>query len=549
MPSARTIRLRVNGEERRLTVDAATTLSELLRGQFGLTGLKIGCDLGECGACTVLLDGKPVLSCITLAVTADGAAVTTIEGVAHGGTLDDVQRNFLEHGGLQCGFCTPGMILSAKGLLGEQAHPDEDTVRHALAGNLCRCTGYQKIVNAVTGKSAAGGAPSKVDGVPQVTGAAQYTDDLALPRMIHGKILRSPHPHARIVSIDTSGAERMEGVLAVMTGKDLPEKFGILPASQDETALAVDRVRFVGDPVAAVAAIDERTAKEALSLIEVRYEPLPAVLSMKDAARRDLPKIHNDTRYRDNTAKHVELAFGDVEEGFAGADYVREDEFFYDGNTHAMLEPHSALASYEPAAGVPAAGSSAVGGGYLTLWSSTQVPHYVHRTLARVLGMPESHIRVIKPYLGGGFGGKSEPFALEMCAAWLAMKTGRPVKITYTREEVFYSHRGRHATRMWLKTGVKKDGTITAVDYKAWLDGGAYGSFGVVTSYYTGQFLTLPYKVPRFRFESTRYYTNKPPCGPKRGHGAPQPRFAFEAQFDLIAAVLGIDPAELRLRN
>jgi len=548
-------------------VEPTLTLAGLLRDRLRLTGLKIGCDLGECGSCTVLVDGTPTLSCITLAVTLDGSEIRTIEGLAGEGVLAPLQESFLAHGGLQCGFCTPGMILSAEHLLAHRPHPGEAEVREALAGNLCRCTGYQKIVDSVTGivqapdngrtavgAGRAGGTPSakhvhphpppKIDGVPQVTGTAQYTDDLTLPRMLHGKILRSPHPHATIVSIDTSAAERMPGVLAVMTGRDLPEKFGVLPASQDETALAVDRVRFIGDPVAAVAALDERSAAAALAAIAVHYDILPAALTMKDAARRDIPKLHDGTRYEDNTAKHVELAFGDVAEGFAEADHVREDEFYFDGNTHAMLEPHSVLASYEPSGD-----AKDRTGGYLTLWSSTQTPHYVHRTLARVLGMPESHVRVIKPFLGGGFGGKSEPFSHELCAAWLAIRTGRPVKITFTREEVFYTHRGRHATRMVLRTGVKKDGTITAVDYRAWLDGGAYGSFGVVTSYYTGQFLTLPYTVPRYRFESTRYYTNKPPCGPKRGHGAPQPRFAFEAQFDLIAADLGIDPAALRLKN
>jgi 4-hydroxybenzoyl-CoA reductase alpha subunit len=515
------ITLTVNGEQHSVWVSVTETLGAVLRDRLRYTGLKLGCDLGECGACTVLVDGKPTLSCITLAVTVDGGSVTTIEGISTAGGLDPLQRGLLDHGGLQCGYCTPGMILSAKALLGENPHPTPDDVRHSLSGNLCRCTGYGKITDAVIGKEPPTGSQPKVDGVQQVTGTAQYTDDLVLPRMLHGKMLRSPHAHAKIVSIDTTGAEALPGVVAVMVGSEIPRRYGVLPASQDETALAVDRVRFIGDGLAAVAAVDEKTALEALAAIDVRYEILPAVLTMEDAARKDLPK-----------------------QGFEMADHVREDEFFYDGNTHAMLEPHSAMASFEPA---PTGGSYREG--YLTLWSATQTPHYVHRTLSHVLDMPESHIRVIKPFLGGGFGGKSEPLPHELCAAWLSVKSGRPVKITLTREEVFYSHRGRHATRMRLRTGVKKDGTITAVEYRAWLDGGAYGSFGVVTSYYTGQFLTLPYRVPRYSFESTRYYTNKPPCGPKRGHGAPQPRFAFESQFDMIASELGIDPAEMRLKN
>jgi 4-hydroxybenzoyl-CoA reductase alpha subunit len=548
------IHLVVNGERRELAVEPQWTLAEVLREQLGLTGVKIGCDLGDCGSCTVLLDGKPVLSCLTLAVTANGCSIQTIEGVAQNGSLHPLQQSFLEHGASQCGFCTPGMILSSSAMLERTGELSKEEIRRHLSGNLCRCTGYQKIVEAV--KETAddrhrepaaryhAADTIRIDGVSQVTGSAKFTDDFTLPRMLFGKILRSPHPHARIRSIDTSKAEHFPGVVAVMTGMELTTKYGILPSSEDETALAVDKVRFAGDGVAAVAAVDEYAAQEALKLIDVAYDILPPVLSIKDALRTDLPKIHEETPYADNSAKHVELEFGNVEEGFAEADYVREDEFFYDANTHAMLEPHSALAVFEPPASSPRFAD-----GYLTLWSSTQTPHYVHRTLAKVLGMPASHIRVIKPHLGGGFGGKSEPFALEFCAAWLSVKSGRPVKITYSREEVFYSHRGRHATKMWLKTGVKKDGSITAIQYKAWLDGGAYGSFGIVTTYYTGQFLTMPYKVSRYKFESTRLYTNKPPAGPKRGHGAVQPRFAFEAQLDRIAEALGMDPAEIRLKN
>lgn len=543
------ITLTINGERHELAIEPQWTLAEVLREQLGLTGAKIGCDLGDCGACTVLADGKPILSCITLALTVEGCLIETIEGLSKDGALSSIQRSFIDHGGLQCGFCTPGMILTSKSLIAEGSELTEEEIRENLSGNLCRCTGYTKIIEAVQCESHRRGGSCeehgvKVDAVAQVTGAAKYTDDLQLPQMLYGKILRSPYAHARILSIDTSRAETLSGVVAVMTGKDLPTKYGILPSSQDETALCVDKVRYVGDGVAAVAATSERIAQEAIRLIDVKYELLPPVLSIKDALRTDFPKLHEETKYADNTAKHVELEFGNVEEGFAEADYVREDEFFYGASTHAMLEPHAALASFEPPRD-----SSGYKSGYLTLWSATQTPHYVHRTLAKVLGMPASHIRVIKPQLGGGFGGKSEPFALEFCAAWLSIKTGRAVKITYTREEVFYSHRGRHATKMWLKTGVKKDGTITAIQYKGWLDGGAYGSYGVVTSYYSGQFLTMPYKVPRYKFESWRLYTNKPPAGPKRGHGAPQPRFAFEVQLDRIAEALGMDPAELRLKN
>ena len=236
-----------------------------------------------------------------------------------------------------------------------------------------------------------------------------------------------------------------------------------------------------------------------------------------------------------NIERRVHLIFGDLELGFAEADYIREDRFFKDSASHAFLEPHSALAQYQD--------------GKLTLWSSTQVPHYVHRSLAKVLGMPMEKIRVIKPALGGGFGGKGEPLPLEFTASLLAIKSGRPVRITHTREEVFLTHRGRHPMEMTLKTGVKRDGTFTAVQFNSLLDGGAYGSFGVVTMIYSGQLLTAPYRIPAYGFDSARVFTNKPPCGAQRGHGGVQPRFAFEVHLDRIAADLGIDPLEIRYRN
>jgi 4-hydroxybenzoyl-CoA reductase alpha subunit len=554
----RLLTLSVNGQQHHLAVEPQLTLAQILREHLHLTGTKIGCDTGDCGACTVLYNGKPILSCLTLAATVEGADIQTIEGLAGRAQLHSVQESFLEHGAFQCGYCTPGMILATQSAINKGEATSEETIREKLSGNLCRCTGYQKMVDAAAEAARHANQeederserphrsqePFRIDGVAQVTGTAKFTDDFVLPRMLHGKILRSPHAHARILAIDTSKAEELPGVIAVMTGSDLPAKFGILPSSQDETVLCIDKVRFVGDPVAAVAAVDELTAQEAIRLIDVQYELLPSILTVEDALRTDLPKIHHETKSENNVAKRVELEFGDVAKGFAEADYVREDEFFYDASTHAMMEPHSALASFEPPPH-----SDDFRNGYLTLWSSTQTPHYVHSTLARVLEMPPSHVRVIKPHVGGGFGGKSEPLALEFCAAWLSIKSGRPVKITYTREEVFYSHRGRHATKMWLKTGVKKDGTITAFQYRAWLDGGAYGSYGIVTSYYSGQLLTVPYKIPHYKFESLRLYTNKPPAGPKRGHGAVQPRFAFEVQLDRIAEAIGLDPVETRLRN
>ncbi|MFW5947008.1 MAG: xanthine dehydrogenase family protein molybdopterin-binding subunit, partial [Gemmatimonadota bacterium] len=390
---------------------------------------------------------------------------------------------------------------------------------------------------------------ARVDGMARSTGRAVYTDDIALPGMLHGKILRSPHPHARILSIDTSGAEAMDGVHAVITGKDMPEKYCIIPWTRDEEALCVDRVRFVGDAVAAVAAVDEDTAIAALDAIRVMYEPLPAFFDPRDALEAGsgggadgggsgAVPIHAPRKEgrNGNITKVVDLAFGDVDAGMGGSDVVVEGDYYFEGTTHAPIEPHCAIGMTDA-------------DGKLTVWSSTQVPHYLHRELARVLDLDVARVRVVQPAVGGAFGGKSEPFDLEFCVARLAQLTGRPVKILYTREEVFYSHRGRHPMRMKCRLGASKDGSIRAVDHDIVLDGGAYASFGLVTTYYSGQLLTAPYAFGAYRFHSVRAYTNKPPCGPKRGHGSVQPRFAFEVQLDRLARALEMDPIELRRRN
>ena len=375
----------------------------------------------------------------------------------------------------------------------------------------------------------------KIDAWSKVTGDTRYADDLTLPRMAYGKLLRSPHAHARITRIDTARARALPGVYAVITGADLPRvKFGILPVSQDEEALCTDKVRMVGDAVAAVAAVDEETADRACRLIDVDYEPLPALMSIQESLARPEVRIHE---YGDgpNVHKNVALQFGDVEAAFAAADLVREDVFFYEGNTHLPMEQHAAVAHATP-------------DGKLTLWSSTQTPHYVHRLLAKILDMPAAHIRVIAAPVGGGFGGKLDPFAHEIAACRLSQLIGRPVKIACTREEVFYIHRGRHPVLMWIKTGFTRAGDITGCHLKTWLDGGAYGSYGVASTFYTGVINPVTYKMPVYKFEGARIFTNKPPCGPKRGHGTPQPRFALEVQLDKAAEQLGLDPADMRRR-
>lgn len=375
----------------------------------------------------------------------------------------------------------------------------------------------------------------KVDAAAKVTGRTVFADDLMLPQMLYAKILRSTRPHARILHIDTSAAEMMEGVKAILLGAELPITFGILPVSQDEHTLAIDTVRYVGDPVVAVAAVDEETAEEAVRKIKVQYEDLPPIMSIPDGVRSTETPIQSYAE-SGNIHKTISFEFGETQAALDKADLVLDDCFFYQGNTHLPMEQHAAVGSYQA-------------DGKLTLWSSTQTPHYVHRALARVLEMPANRIQVIACPNGGGFGGKSDPFSHEIAVAKLSMKTGRPVKIALTREEVFYCHRGRHPVLMKSRLGLKKDGVITALHFQTILDGGAYGSYGVASTYYTGALQTTTYHIPAYKFEGARLFTNKPPCGPKRGHGTPQPRFGMEIQLDKAAQLLGMDPAELRLKN
>ncbi len=369
---------------------------------------------------------------------------------------------------------------------------------------------------------------------PRVTGQVRYTDDVHRPGMLWGRLVRCPHPHARIVSIDASRALALKGVVGFITGKDMPERFGIIPWTPDEYPLALEKARLVGDAVAAIAAVDERTAHAAADLVDVRYEILPAATDLQTAIEK--PEVGLGRKGDDNVSKEVTLEFGDVDRELDESYLVVEGDYYYEGSAHAPIETHCAIGEVDK-------------NGLLTVWSTTQVPHYLHRELSRVLRISPARIRVIQPPIGGAFGGKSEPFSLEFCAAKLAMITGRPVKFLYTREEEFYAHRGRHPMHIRMKVGADKAGKLKAVASKTDIDGGAYSSFGLVTTYYSGQLLTLPAFAGAYRFDSTRYFTNKPPCGPKRGHGSVQPRFAFEVTLDKIACQLAIDPIELRRRN
>lgn len=594
--SKKVVTLTVNGETIEALVEPHRTLVDFLRRDLGLTGTKKGCNLGECGACTVLIDGKPALSCLTLVASCEGKVVETIEGLSRGGKLHPIQAAFIEHGAVQCGFCTPGMIMSAKALVDSNiAPPDgtgeanvkqarglsEDQVRKGMSGNLCRCTGYAKIVDAVmeasemvreadrtgevsTGRSLDGAvgeeSPSgvlsqgtsslrsrgysvlgknlpRVDAELKVKGQAKYVDDIVLPGMLYGKFLRSTVAHAKILNIDTSKAERVVGVRDIATGADIPVTFGIVPQKANEHPLAFGKVRYFGEPVAVVAATSEEAAEEAVQLIKVDYEELPVLLDPLEA-------MNSETRIHEgpgdfgvgNIDAEAFQEFGNLERAFEEADYVREDTFKTQMVNHAFLEPHGVVAHFDLA-------------GNLTVYSSTQIPHYLHRTLAQTLGVPMSKVRIAKTFVGGAFGGKAEPLYLDIVAGFMAKKTGLPVKITHSREEVFFTHRGRHPVIVNLKTGVKRDGTLLAMEYDTILDGGAYSGWGVVVLYYMASLIHAPYRIPNVRFKGKRVFTNKPPMGAQRGLAGVQPRFAIESQLDMIAEELGIDPIELRLKN
>jgi 4-hydroxybenzoyl-CoA reductase subunit alpha len=379
-----------------------------------------------------------------------------------------------------------------------------------------------------------------IDAARKTTGEGKYTDDLSVPGMLAGKILHSPYPHARIRRIDTSKAKALPGVVAVVTGADAPITYGILPIGHDEHALCTDKVRYVGDNVACVAAVDEATAERALELIEVDYEPLPAWFDPEQSMKAEGEFIH-EKRAR-NIEKEYHHVFGDPDAGFAEAEFVHTARYIANEVTHAAMEPHSTLASFE-------IDSQTGRQGRLTVWSSTQVPYYLQHKLSLVLDIPMSQIRVIKPLVGGGFGGKSEVIPLEIIAAVTARAANAPVKITYTREEVFWAHRGRPRTIIDLKTGVKRDGRIVSVAARVVQDGGGYCSYGPVTILYSGALLGALYDIPNVKYDGYRVLTNKPACGAMRGHGTVNVRFAFESQLDEICAALKLDPAEVRRKN
>ncbi len=382
--------------------------------------------------------------------------------------------------------------------------------------------------------SVIGKSVNRIDGEVKVTGKAQYTSDLKFPNMLYGKLLTSPYAHARILSIDTSEAEKLPGVKAVITHRDVPSKrYGLSPARWDETVFCIDKVRFVGDKLAAVAAIDEETVYKALKLIKVEYEVLPAVIDPLKAMDEGAPQIFEE--YPKNINTEIHHHFGDVEKAFKEAYHVRKDYFVGQRTYHSPIEPHTTIAYWE--------------GNRVTVYCSTQTVHYLQYYLCQVFGLKMGDVRVVKTYVGGGFGGKIDPTGLDFAAVALSKKLNRPVKMFFDREDMFFNNRGRHRQFMELTTGVTKEGKILGVHANFIMDGGAYSGLGVASAYYAGALSTVLYDFDNYKFDMYRVVTNLPGSGAQRGHGQPQPRYAFESHLDNIAEDLGIDPIDIRILN
>jgi xanthine dehydrogenase molybdenum-binding subunit len=561
------ITLTANGVQHEVTVGPDTKLADVLREELGLTGTKIGCSGGQCGSCTVLLDGRAVRSCVYPARRAAGREVLTIEGLAASwgepAELHPLQRAFIDHGAVQCGFCTPGVLMAAAGLWNKMAAsgtiPTDEEIRRALGRNACRCTGYASILRSVrsaihefeTGEplppiaietvaplSIIGHSYPRPDAVDKVTGAAKFADDYAFPDMLHGATLRAEYPHARILSIDTGQAEALEGVRAVLTHKDVPGRNRHGLVYPDWPVLCDDKVRYLGDAVAVVAADTAQGAEQALQLIEVEYEPLPVVANAEQARKPDAAIVHED-REDGNLLEHMKVRLGDIQQGFAEADLIVEREYRTPTYDHMFMEPECSI-------GVPA--------GYdqehqkLTVYVGSQIPYADRDQIAAAMDLQPEQVRVRGTLIGGGFGGKEDIMG-QIHAALLAQATGRPVKILYDRAESLLAHPKRHATVIRMKTGVKEDGTLTAVQAELVGDAGAYASLSTKVLKRATTHATGPYNISHAKVDCYAMFTNNPPSGAFRGFGVTQSAFAVESNMDIVARELGMDPLELRRKN
>lgn len=548
-----TIDAEVNGRKVSKETQPHSRLLDFLREDLNLTGTKEGCGAGECGTCSVFVDGKLVKSCLMPAAKAQGTKIETIEGLAAPGDLTPMQRAFHKTGASQCGYCIPGMVMAATSALRENPKADIEEIKERLGGNICRCTGYTKIFEAVEMARAviAGDMPEtaldedsveesyiganvrRLDAPSKVSGRLKYAADIKMHDMLQMQVLRSPHAHAKIVSIDTSEAEAMDGVACVITADDVPGNDGFGVFVHDQPIMARGKVRHVGEAVAAVAAEDHLTARRALSKIKVEYEELPGLFDPAEAMAKGAPVIHDYAP--DNLVKHIPVRKGDPDKGFAEADIIIEDDFGTQQVEHAYLEPEAGIAYVDPDDVV------------VVISPSQNITHHRHM-LAEIIAKPINKVRFIMSPVGGGFGGKEDMIYQGMLAL-CAMKTYRPIQLNFTREESLIASAKRHPSQVHYKMGLKNDGRITAIAFDMLSDGGAYGmsSEGVMRK---AAILSCgPYEVHNLSVDTRAVYTNNTPSGAFRTFGGMQAQFATESMMDMAAEALGMDPFEIRRVN
>ncbi len=553
------INLSVNGKQYSFESKPGETLSALLRQRLRLTGTKIGCEEAECGACTVLVDGEPVVSCIYPAERADGKTIVTIEGLAQRihdeMKLHPLQEAFVEHGAVQCGFCIPGQIMTAYALLKRNPDPTKEEVRFALKDTLCRCGGYPTIENAILAAAQAlrtgepvqkpvipdsihqhksvGHTHTRHDGVDKVTGAAIYTDDLIFDGMLYAKVRRAMIPHGFLTKLDISKAKALPGVVAVLTADDIPgeRNHGLVIYDWPVMVRVGERVRYVGDALAIVAAETQEIAEQASALIEAEFDLQPVITNPVQARQEGVPQIHE----KGNLLKHIKVRKGDMDKGFAEADVILEHTFHTPTTDHAFLEPECSI-------GVP------LPDGRMEIYCGSQIPYQDRTQVARVMGWLEERVRIKGQLMGGGFGGKEDVMG-QIHVAMLANVTQRPVKLLFDRHESLLVHPKRHATQIRVRIGAQKNGRLVACETELYGDTGAYASLGEKVMTRATTHSAGPYDIEHVRADCYAMYTNNPPAGAFRGFGVTQSAFAVESMMDMLAEKLNLDPVELRRMN
>ncbi|MBI5823803.1 MAG: molybdopterin-dependent oxidoreductase [Chloroflexi bacterium] len=567
------ISLTVNGNRHTLEPVAGETLSTLLRERLRLTGTKIGCEEAECGACTVLVDGEPMMSCVYPAERADGKTIVTIEGLAGKFTAKDLKKEergknlgelrslhplqeaFVEHGAVQCGFCIPGQIMTAYALLERNPNPTQDDIRFALKDTLCRCAGYQTIENSIlaaaeslrTGESvrkpnipdsihehnSVGHTHTRHDGVDKVTGTAIYTDDLVFDGMLYAKAKRAMIPHGFLTKLDISKAKALPGVVSVLTAEDVKgeKNHGLVIYDWPVLVGVGERVRYVGDALAVIAAETQQIAEQASALIEAEFDLQPVITNPVMAREEGVPQIHE----KGNLLKHIKVRKGDMDAGFAESDVILEHTFHTPTTDHAFIEPECSIAVPTP-------------DGRMEIYVGSQIPYQDKTQVARAMGWDESRVRIIGQLMGGGFGGKEDIMG-QIHVAMLADATQRPVKLLFDRHESLLVHPKRHATQIRVKIGAKKDGRLVAAETELYGDTGAYASLGEKVMTRATTHSAGPYDIPNVRADCYAMYTNNPPAGAFRGFGVTQSAFAVESMMDMLAEKLNIEPVELRRMN